>query len=172
MTTRKHARVDAEAAPASTDLASAARREAEAWLDSNAELLREVDVMTRDWVERRRESVDAARQSMEELRTSREITDLMRIQQEWLTGSLRRVASDLDACIALAGLVWQQVIRRLSGAAQSAVADVRSGGDALVGASGDPSMLSTAGEKPRGHLRGRPPKAQDADASRWAETVR
>lgn len=172
MAARKHARADAEAGPASTDLASAATRSAEAWLDGNAELLREVDTMTREWVERRRETIDAARQSVNEMQKSRELADLLRIQQEWFTGSLRRVASDLDACVALAGLMWTRIMLHFTGAAQSSVEDVRRAGGPVVSASENASMLSTAGSKPRGHLRGRPRKPEDAAAGRWAETVR
>lgn len=171
MTIRKQVRADAEPGSASTDPAAVARRSAEAWLDSNAELLQEVDTMTHEWARRRRETIDAVRQSLEDVRDSRELTDLLRIQQEWFTGSLRRIASDLDAWLTLVERMWRRTMLRFPDLGQSAE-NVQRSGDVVASASGEAALLSTAGSKPRGRPRGRPRKSEQAETVRWAETIR
>jgi len=172
MATRKHAGGDAEIGQASTDLAPAATQSAEAWLDSHAELLHEVDAMTQAWVQRRRETIDAVRHSMEEMRKSRELADLLRIQQEWVSGSLRRVASDLEALTALAGTMWRRTMLRFTESGQRTATKMQSASEPILSGSGEAPMLSTAGSKPRGRARGRPRKPQEADTVDWADAVR
>lgn len=150
MANGKRARADAEARRASADLAPAVTRSAGAWLDSQADLLHEVDAMTQAWVQRRREAIDAVRQSIEDMRNSRELADMLRIQQEWLTGSLRRVASDLEAWATLAGTMWQRTMLRFTEAGQSTAEEVRRPNDSVASGSGEAPTLSTAGSKPRG----------------------
>jgi hypothetical protein len=62
-------------------------------------------------VQRRRDALDAARQSIAELQESRDVTDLLRVQQEWLAGSLHRVTSDLESLARIALDFSQRPIR-------------------------------------------------------------
>jgi hypothetical protein len=148
MANGKRTRADAETGQTGADPASAMTRSAEAWLESQADLLHEVDALTHAWVQRRRETIEEMRQSIEEMRNSREPTDMLRIQQEWLTGSLRRVASDRH------GPRWQELCgRRLCCGSLKRVGAVRrrrSASGSNASGSGEASVLSTAGSKPRG----------------------
>jgi hypothetical protein len=162
MARRKRARADAEAGSASTNLASAVTQSAGAWLEGQAELLHEVNAMTQAWLQRRRETIAEMRQSIEEMRNSRELADLLRIQQEWLTGSLRRVASDFEAWATLGSNMWQRSMLRFTEAGQSAAHDVRRTSDSAVSGSSE-AMLSTAGSKPRGQRARQVAEARDGD---------
>ena len=135
------------------DMASAATWGAEVWLDSQADLLHEVDSITQGWLERRRETIDAMWQSMEEMRNSNP-TEILRIQQEWITTSLRRVVSDLEAWIALAATTWRRTMLRFE-EGENTRKQVEPADESIVD-SGEVPMLSTAGSKPRGRPRGRP----------------
>ncbi len=74
---------------------SAATRASELWIESQARIFEEFDDIVRRWLDRRREALDAARQSFEELRSDNSIGGLMRIQQEWVIGSMNRLAADI-----------------------------------------------------------------------------
>jgi hypothetical protein len=146
----KRARADAETERSSTNLAPAVTRAAEVWLDSQAGLIHEVDAVTQGWVQRRREMIAALQQSIEDLRNSRQPVDLLRIQQEWFTGSLRCVAADLEAWTTLGRTIWQGTMVGLTEAGQSAAEEVRRAGDSIANDAAEAPMLSTAGSKPRG----------------------
>jgi len=148
----------------SMDLATAVSRNAEAWLDGQSDLLHEVDTMTQGWLQRRRETIDAMWQSMEEMRKSNP-AEILRIQQEWLTGSLRGVVSDLEAWIAFAATTWRRTMLRFE-EAEAPARDVEHASESIVD-SGEVPMLSTAGSKPRGRA-GRTPQT---DINRRASAV-
>jgi Phasin protein len=97
------------AAPAASPVASGG----EAWIETQSELLDRIDAMAKGWVQRRREALDAARQSLGELNEFRDPSDLLRIQQEWLSGSLQRVASDLESLTRIALDFSQRPMRLL-----------------------------------------------------------
>jgi hypothetical protein len=58
-------------------------------------MFEEFDETVRRWLDRRREALDAARQSFEELRNDNSIGGLMRVHQEWVIGSMNRLAADI-----------------------------------------------------------------------------
>jgi hypothetical protein len=150
MANGKRARGDANAARARADPAPAATRRAGAWFDSQADMLHEVDAVTQAWVQRRREMIEALQQSIAEMRNSHELADMLRIQQAWFIGSLRRVASDLEAWAGLAGTMWQRTVLRFTEAGRSTAEDVGRAGDSIASGSREAQVLSTAGSKPRG----------------------
>lgn len=150
----------------SMDLATAVSRNAEAWLDGQSDLLHEVDTMTQGWLQRRRETIDAMWQSMEEMRKSNP-AEILRIQQEWLTSSLRGVVSDLEAWIAFAATTWRRTMLRFE-EAEAPARDVEHASESIVD-SGEVPMLSTAGSKPRGRARRAP--RMETDTNRRASAV-
>jgi len=117
------------------------------WLDRQANMLQTVEALTHGWFERRRQAIEALWESWAEMRDSRSLEDILRIQHGFLTTSLRRVGSDVEAWTALTGTLWQRVMLPYS-EAFSAAEKVRSASQA--------AMLGTAGSKPR---RGRPPRS-------------
>jgi hypothetical protein len=149
-----------------TDLASTVSRGAEAWRDGHADLLHEVDTMTQAWIEQRREMIDFMWQSMEDMRNSRRAADIFRIQQEWFGDFLRQIAADLEAWGALTGNMWRRTMLRFPEARQSPEDDAQPTREPVASDSGEPSMLSAAGSKPRGPPRDTPRTEADNDRPR------
>lgn len=58
------------------------------WLESQTRTLDHIDDVMSRWI-------DAARQSLEEMRECSTIGELVRVQQEWIVGSMRRTATDM-----------------------------------------------------------------------------
>jgi Phasin protein len=109
---------------------SATTRASDLWIESQARLFEEFDEVARHWLDRRREALDAARQSFEELRNDNSIGGLMRIHQEWMIGSMNRLAADIAE---LSGVVLN--------IAQATAARIGRAG-------GEEELMSAAGSKP------------------------
>jgi hypothetical protein len=118
---------------------SAATRASELWIESQARIFEKFDEIARRWLNRRREALDAARQSFEDLRNDNSIGGLMRIQQEWVIGSMNRLAADITefggAVLNIAQATASQIGRATGGA---------TGGVEHTGQ----ELMSTAGSKP------------------------
>ena len=76
------------------NLTAAVTTGSEAWIEGQARLLERFDEIARGWTQRRREALEATRHSLEEMRGCRDVADLLRIQQDWVSGSMQRLASD------------------------------------------------------------------------------
>lgn len=129
----------AESEQAMGGLSSAVTTGSEALIDTQAELLERFGEISRGWMERRREALEATRHSFEEMRACRNVTDLLRIQQDWVSGSLQRVASDFEAMTAMFLSYSRRAMMRFGETARSLGEDARSASE---------SALSTAGAKP------------------------
>jgi hypothetical protein len=70
---------------------------AKLWFATHAELLANVDALTHAWLERRRDGVEAMREAIQQMTECRDPTEMLRIQQEWLSGASRRVTRDIAA---------------------------------------------------------------------------
>ena len=93
----KAPRAAAEAASDRIPLGSAFAQSAESWLAAQAELLASIETLSQDWLRRRREDIDAARDTVQRLSECREPTDIFRVQQDWLAGAMKRAQSDITA---------------------------------------------------------------------------
>jgi Phasin protein len=83
---------------AATDaMASLFEKGAQAWLGAHQEAIAGMQAIMSDWLERRREAIDASRRTIEQMSGCRDVAELLRIQQEWLGDSLRRSAADFEA---------------------------------------------------------------------------
>src|SRR5207245_3459032 len=60
-----------------------------------AELLANVDALTHAWLNRRREGVDAMREAIQQMTECRDPAEMLHIQQDWLSGALRRASQDV-----------------------------------------------------------------------------
>jgi hypothetical protein len=118
---------------------SAATRPSELWIESQARMFEEFDEIVRRWLDRRREALDAARQSFEDLRNDNSIGGLMRVHQEWVIGSMNRLAVDIAE---LGGAVLN-----ISQAAASRITEAteRAGRDSEHARQ---ELMSVAGSKP------------------------
>lgn len=112
----------------------------ETWLENQAALFEHFDEMARRWLERRREALDATRQSLEELRSAGDGGEILRIQQEWLLGSMRRLSADLGELCHVAFTLSHRTVDQIGGAAERGIQHAERSRD---------EMLSVAGAKPR-----------------------
>jgi hypothetical protein len=80
---------------ARTHLALAATKGTSAWLGTQSEVLREVDGVTRAFIERRREAIESAQRSLEEMQSCRDMIEAMKVQQRWLSDTMQRFANEM-----------------------------------------------------------------------------
>ena len=125
---------------AAQELGSMTAGAADTWMEAQAALFNHVDMLARRWLERRREALDAARESLEEMRHCRDLAEIFRIQQDWLRGSMQRIGSDFSEFTSTALNLSQGMTAR---AAQEAAA----ASEHLEQA--EHATLSAAGAKPR-----------------------
>jgi hypothetical protein len=118
---------------------SATTRASDLWIESQARLFEEFDEVARHWLDRRREALDAARQSFDELRNDNSIGGLMRIQQEWMIGSMNRLAADIAELSGVVLNIAQATAARIGRAGGEASRDLEQAGEQL---------MSVAGSKP------------------------
>ena len=72
-------------------------RSADQWFATQAALLADVDALTHAWLHRRRESVDATQQAIQQMTGCQHSGEMLHIQQEWLSGVFRRATEDVAA---------------------------------------------------------------------------
>src|SRR5258708_34089211 len=118
---------------------SAMTTSGDAWIERQAELLEHVDQLSKRWQENRREAIDATAPSFADMQRARDLADLMRVQQEWLSGSLQRLGSDFEALTSISLTYSRRAMMWLGETVQAAQANVPRG---------ERVTLSTAGAKP------------------------
>jgi hypothetical protein len=111
------------------------------WVESQARSFERFDEIARRWLDRRREALDATRRSLEEMRGSSDLSELMRIQQDWVFGSIRRLTADFVELNSIALNLAQGTAKQMARATESTTRD-------MVEAGGE---LASAGSKPRIH---------------------
>ncbi len=80
-----------------SEAAAAVARQAETWASAQCELLSGVEAMWIGWMQRRREALDASTRSLTQICESRDLGDILQIQQQWFADTVQRTASDLSA---------------------------------------------------------------------------
>jgi hypothetical protein len=111
------------------------------WVETQAKAFERFDEVARRWLDRRREALDATRQSLEEMQGSSDLGECMRIQQDWVLGSMRRLTADF---VELSGIA----LNLAQGAATQTARAVESTAREMAEAGGE---LAAAGSKPRKH---------------------
>jgi hypothetical protein len=129
----------AEAMDTTKKVVSAMATGGDAWMESHAELLEQIDQISRRWLQSRREAIDATRQSIAELQGARDLSDVMRVQQDWLAGTWQRFTTDFQALTSMA-LYYQRRTMNWAGEAAEVAGDQMR--------RGEQAMLSAAGAKP------------------------
>lgn len=89
-------------------VAAGVLREAEAWTSAQCELLSGMGTIWAEWMRRQREAIDVSARSLQQMYECRNVVDLFQLQQQFLTETARRSASDISnmACDAVA-LTWR-----------------------------------------------------------------
>jgi Phasin protein len=138
-TQQDEARLEEDSSALQEEAMTAMARPADFWLESQAALYRQFDDIARRWLDRRREALDATRQSIDEMRRSSDMGEVFRIQQEWITGSMRRIAADFSEFSGAAMNFTQAASQQLGRSAEGAAQDADQMGR---------DILSAAGSKP------------------------
>lgn len=124
---------------ATQELGSMTAGAGDAWMEGQAALFNHIDMLARRWLERRREALDATRDSLEEMRRCRDFAEVIRIQQDWLCGSMQRLGSDFSEFTTTA-------LNLSQGLAARAVQEAETASEHLERA--EHATLSAAGAKP------------------------
>jgi hypothetical protein len=125
--------------PLSSPLGEAFARNANLWFKTHAELLANIDALTHAWLTRRREGIDAMREAIQQMTECQDATEMLGIQQEWLSGALRRTGEDIASLSDGVASMTQKATAEFEQAARKAA-------EPLLPAGGD--MLKAAGNKP------------------------
>jgi hypothetical protein len=125
--------------PLSSPLGEVFARNANLWFKTHAELLANIDALTHAWLTRRREGIDAMREAIQQMTECQDATEMLGIQQEWLSGALRRTGEDIASLSDGVASMTQKATAEFEQAARKAA-------EPLLPAGGD--MLKAAGNKP------------------------
>jgi hypothetical protein len=126
--------------PLSSPLGEIFARNANLWFRTHAELLANVDALTHAWLTRRREGIDAMREAIQQMTECQDPAEMLGIQQEWLSGALRRTSDDIAALNDGIASMTQKATAEFEQAAREAAVPLT-----VVGQ----EMLKAAGDKPR-----------------------
>lgn len=115
---------------------TAAFRAPDLWVESQAKAFEQIDEVARRWLDRRREALDATRQSFEEMRSSDNVSELIRIQQDWVFGQMRRLAADFVEFGGMALNLAQRTTVQAGRTAEGAAHDMERAGHEFASAAG------------------------------------
>jgi hypothetical protein len=65
------------------------------WFTTHAEMLANMDALTQAWLASRREGVGSMREAIQQMTETRDATDMLRVQQQWLSDACRRATDDV-----------------------------------------------------------------------------
>jgi hypothetical protein len=136
-------RMEHEAEREGAEGEAAARKGMELLLGNQTILLHHMNEVTKRWLERRRDDIDAARQSLDDIGNCENWGEVLRVQQEWMLGSMRRLTADLSELASGALSLSQRAASRFGETTEAAAREWQRAGSEAV------STLSAAGAKPR-----------------------
>src|SRR5258708_5637593 len=125
--------------PLSNPLGEIFAHNANLWFASHAELLANVDALTHAWLDRRREGVEAMREAIQQMTECQDPTEMLQIQQEWLSGAVRRTADDIAALNDGISSMTKKTTTEFERAARRVIEPFHTAGE---------EMLKAAGNKP------------------------
>jgi hypothetical protein len=99
---------------------SVATRALDLWIANQARIFEEFDEVARRWLDRRREALDATRQIFEEFRADNSLGGVIRVQQEWVIGSMNRLAADIAELSGAVLNITQAAASRITEATEGA----------------------------------------------------
>ena len=126
--------------PLSNPLGEMFAHNANLWFATHAELLANVDALTHAWLNRRREGVDSMREAIQQMTECRDPAQMLHIQQDWLSGALRRASEDVTMLNERIATVTQKATTDFEKAARKVIAPLYAIGE---------EMRQVAGNKPR-----------------------
>jgi hypothetical protein len=126
--------------PLSSPLGEIFARNANLWFRTHAELLANVDALTHAWLTRRRQGIDAMREAIQQMTECQDPEEMLSVQQEWLSGTLRRTSEDIAALNSGIASMTQKATTEFEQAAREGAGPLTAVGE---------EMLKAAGDKPR-----------------------
>lgn len=117
-------------------VASAAAKGTHAWLGSQAELLREVEAASRGIIQRRREAIEVAQRSLEEIHASRDVIEALKIQQHFMSDAVQRLAAEMGELSVLALTLSQHAMGGMLRSGRTMAEDARNAEDFAMSAAG------------------------------------
>ena len=136
------ARAEREASRGYEQSEAAARKGMELLVSNQTMLFNQLNEMGKRWLDRRREDIDAAQQSLDEIGECESWSDMLRIQQQWMLGSFRRMANDFSELASGALSFSREAASRLESTTEAVSKDIEHAGRETV------SAFSAAGSKP------------------------
>jgi hypothetical protein len=115
--------------PLSNPVAGIFARNADQWFATQAALLADVDALTHAWLHRRRETVDATQQAIQQMTGCQHPGEILHIQQEWLSGVFRRATEDIAAFNASISSIAQRATTDLEKAAREITEPIQAVGE-------------------------------------------
>jgi hypothetical protein len=112
------------------------------WLESQARMFDHFDEVARRWLDRRREALDATRQSLEEMRSTDNVGELMRIQHDWVIGSLQRLAADMAELGTAAFNLAQTAATQVGKTGERTAGDMERAGHEMMSVAGSTPNVS------------------------------
>jgi phasin protein len=128
--------------PLSNPLGEIFAHNANLWFTSHAQLLANVDALTHAWLNRRREGVNAMREAIQQMTECQDPAEMLQIQQEWLSGAVRRTADDIAALNDGISSVTKKATTEFERSARRVTEPLHPAGE---------EMLNAAGNKPHKH---------------------
>jgi len=113
------------------------------WIETQANAFKRFEEVAQRWLDRRREALDATRQSLEEMRGSSDLGECMRIQSEWVLGSMRRLTADFVELSGIALNLAEGAATQMAQATESTTREMAEAGGALAAAGSKPRKHST-----------------------------
>ncbi len=126
--------------PLSSPLGEIFARNANLWFKTHAEMLANVDALTHAWLTRRREGIEAMREAIQQMTECQDPAEMLGIQQEWLSGALRRTGEDIAALNDGIAAMTQKATADFEQAARETTEPAEAT---------EMEMLKAAGDKPR-----------------------
>lgn len=90
-------------------------------VDGQADLLSHVDQISRWCLHEQRDAIRSARQLLADMERCRDLSDVCRVQHEWMFERLRRLSADAIALSQMMFRYWQRVTKWADEAAGAAV---------------------------------------------------
>jgi hypothetical protein len=123
---------------------SAATRASDLWIETQTSIFEEFDEVARRWLDRRREALDATRQSFAEFRNDNSLGGVMRVQQEWVIASMNRLAADMAELSGAVLNIAQAMASRIGRIGEAATRDVEQTGQELMSGAGSKPGIPAA----------------------------
>lgn len=104
-------------------------RNADQWCATQAALLADVDALTHAWLRRRREGVNSMQQAIQKMTGCQDPGEMLRIQQEWLSGMFRRATEDIAAFTTSISSITKKATTDIERAAHEITEPIRAVGE-------------------------------------------